>query len=285
MIYVTQGHEKGIGLEIFFRSLIFFSKTEQQNITLIINKDELDFYRPFLRSLNINTLTFNNQKNTQTIESLLLALDKLTKKDILITLPTSKDQMIVKDRQYYGYTDFFRGYFNQDLPMCFKYNSTYYAILTDHIALKNVPLEIELIKTQNKIDVLRSGINKYYSLLEDVFLTGLNPHCGEGGLFGEEEQIVHNKLKGISRLLPADAHHNSLDHNRNQLFIFNYHDQGLVAFKQQHGFVGINITFGLPFLRLSVDHGTNFSQFKKNISNISGITYVMNEAIKIQNTL
>jgi 4-hydroxythreonine-4-phosphate dehydrogenase len=285
MIYVTQGHEKGIGLEIFFRSLVFFSKDEQQNISLIVNKSELDFYEPFLKSLNINILTFKNQQNTQTIESLLLALDKLTKKDILITLPTSKDQMIVRDHQYYGYTDFFRNHFNQDLPMCFKYNTTYYAILTDHIALKNVSPEIELFKTQKKIDILRSEINKYYNILDDVFLTGLNPHCGEGGLFGDEEQSVHKKIKGISQILPADAHHNSLNHNRNQLFIFNYHDQGLVAFKQQHGFVGINITFGLPFLRLSVDHGTNFSQFKKNISNISGITYVMNEAIKIQKSL
>jgi 4-hydroxythreonine-4-phosphate dehydrogenase len=285
MIYVTQGHEKGIGLEIFFRSLVFFTKTEQQNITLIIEEKELAQYRSFLTTLEIKVIIFGKSENSQTIQSLILALEKISSRDILITLPTSKDQMNYKNRQYYGYTDFFRDHFKQELPMCFKYNSTYYAILTDHIPFKNVSNEIDLNKTQIKINLLKSGIKKYFSHLDDIYMTGLNPHCGEGGLFGDEEQKVHNQLKNIDKLLSADAHHNYLNQNSHQLFIFNYHDQGLVAFKQQHGFVGINITFGMPFLRLSVDHGTNFGQYKKNISNISGITYVMNEAMKLQKSL
>ena len=93
MIYVTQGHEKGIGLEIFFRSLIFFSKNEQQNITLIINKNELAFYDPFLRSLNIKILTFN--KGVRSNKSGKQILKKLNN----LTMNSRKGLFLIKKRR------------------------------------------------------------------------------------------------------------------------------------------------------------------------------------------
>jgi len=169
MIYVSQGHELGIGLEVFFRSLAFFSKPEQRKFTLIIETNEAKKYQAFLESTAIHLYTFKKSQKSLTAESLIIALEKIKAKDILITLPTSKDQLVINSTQHFGYTDFFRNQFKTSLPMCFKFNHTYYAILTDHIPLKKVSDEIDLASTQEKIEVLRSGIHKYYGKLDDIF--------------------------------------------------------------------------------------------------------------------
>ena len=74
-------------------------------------------------------------------------------------------------------------------------------------------------------------------------------------------------------------HHQRLD--KKQLFVYMYHDQGLAQFKSQYGLIGLNITLGLPFLRLSVDHGTAFDLYGKNKANISGMLFLFKQAFEV----
>ncbi len=95
-----------------------------------------------------------------------------------------------------------------------------------------------------------------------------------------------DKLKSTPNLnvigyISGDTLHFHKKDNIKQLFVYMFHDQGLSKFKSENGVIGLNITFGLPFLRLSVDHGTAFDLYGKNKANISGMLYLINTALKV----
>ncbi|MFN8790190.1 MAG: PdxA family protein [Bdellovibrionales bacterium] len=102
-----------------------------------------------------------------------------------------------------------------------------------------------------------------------VAILGLNPHAGEGGILGQEEQrIFQGALKGLSPVvgpLSPDAAFSKGNWDRFSVFVACYHDQGLIPFKMIHGTQsGYHLTFGLPFIRTSVDHGTAFDIYGQN---------------------
>ena len=82
--------------------------------------------------------------------------------------------------------------------------------------------------------------------------------------------------------LPADTIHNEVKSLKNTLVVYSYHDQGLPAFKSRNQLLGINLTLGLPFIRLSVDHGTAPNLYLKGIANPMGCVYALRQAIKYE---
>lgn len=296
MIYVTQGHEKGIGLEIFLKAFLLLSQDEKACLTLIVDEDDLrqNFKDLNFRKENFNALNLIHPKKEKGIpsstSSLLEALKLITPADILVTLPTSKDQLIFQGHTLAGYTEFFRSYYqNNAIAMTFKGISQNVLLVTDHVALRDVTKCVtkELIteKTLTTIEFYK----KYFFPLDEIVFSGINPHVGENGILGNEDQVIHSAVAELKKKSPllfkgpfsGDTLHMHTDLSKKQLFVYMFHDQGLAQFKAMHGLIGLNVSMGLPFLRLSVDHGTAFDLYAKNKANPTGLIFLFKQAFEV----
>jgi 4-hydroxythreonine-4-phosphate dehydrogenase len=177
--------------------------------------------------------------------------------------------------------------------MTFKSTAQHTLLITDHVALKDVPKNITCEKIKHKVKITLDNFRKYFYQFDEVVFSGINPHAGENEILGNEE--IHIK-KAIIELekeygfifkgpYSGDTLHHHVNNNKKQLFVYMYHDQGLVQFKWLNGIIGLNITFGLPFLRLSVDHGTAFDLYGKNRANYSGMLFLFKQAFEVINVI
>lgn len=301
MIHITQGHEKGIGLEVFFKACLRSSRINLDRLRLHANATEVEATLKTLSipySLNGDGITLGNRSlscqffkdsNYQSAVALESALSVIKENDTLVTLPTSKDQLPYKGAPCSGYTEYFRKrYSNNNIAMTFKGPRDLVLLISDHIALKDIPHYVTSQIIKEKISIVLNRYPHYFEEIEDVLISGINPHAGEGGILGGEEMDLLNSLKELkeefsnikfSEFLPGDTLH---FHNASkQLKVYMFHDQGLPLFKRMNGTLGLNISLGLPFLRLSVDHGTAFSLYGKNKADSSGCFYVLQEAYRV----
>ena len=296
MIYVTQGHERGIGLEIFLKSFLLLSKEEKEGVTLIVNESELDTN---LLDLRLSKKNFKDlkivfpkptSKDPSSTSSLLFALEIIRPSDILITMPTSKDQLIYENKNMAGYTEFFRSYYkNPNISMTFKGISQNVLLITDHIALKDVATTINKKLIVDKTNTTIEFYKKYFYAFDEIIFSGINPHVGENGILGKEDFIIKDAINDLKILhslefsgpFSGDTLHMHINDNKKQLFVYMYHDQGLSQFKSHHGLIGLNISMGLPFLRLSVDHGTAFDLYGKNKANVAGMIFLFKQAFEV----
>lgn len=295
MIYVTQGHESGIGIEIFLKSFLLLSKEEKKLICLVVSKADfnknlfdLKLSPGLFKDLNlIENVEVSNFSSTN---SLLTALSYVGEKDILVTLPTSKNQLILNNKNQAGYTEFFRSYYgNKNISMTFKCQAQNVLLITDHISLKEVTKNISSELIEQKIKITLDNFKKYFYEFDEVIFSGINPHAGEDGILGNEEHHIKTAMVNLTKSygsifrgpFSGDTLHHYHDRSKKQLFAYMYHDQGLAPFKLQYGLIGLNITLGLPFLRLSVDHGTAFDLYGKNKANVSGMLFLLKQAFEV----
>lgn len=295
MIFVTEGHQSGIGLEIFLKSFLLLSKEEKSLIRLVVDKNDL---KKNLSDLNLSSKLFDDLIIIENIgstpfpstNSLITALNLIKENDILVTLPTSKDQLALNNVNYAGYTEFFRAYFNnKNISMTFKGLAQNVLLITDHISLKKVPQTITSDLIIHKVQITLDNFKKYFFSFDEIIFSGINPHAGENGILGDEENQIKTAISKLEKSygkifigpISGDTLHNLHNPAKNQLLVYMYHDQGLAQFKAQYGLIGLNITLGLPFLRLSVDHGTAFELYGKNKANISGMLYLFKNCFEV----
>ncbi len=297
MILVTQGHERGIGLEIFLKSFFMLSVEEKKRIKLFINEEhfetnlaDLKIKKSSLRDLNLEFVASqpNIPASTTTLSK---ALEVIKPTDILVTLPTSKDQLLFNNQSLAGYTEFFRKYFkNNNITMTFKGLSQNVLLITDHMALGKVSSSISQKLIEDKVTITLEFFNKFFFPLEELVFSGINPHVGENGILGTEDSVILPAILELRKKLPqvtfsgpfsGDTLHMHKSDAKKQLFVYMFHDQGLAPFKAHHGLIGLNVTMGLPFLRLSVDHGTAFELYGKNKANITGMIFLLKQAFGV----
>lgn len=288
MLHVSSGHERGIGLEVFLKAFICLPAKLQKKINLHVSSETLEETLGFCKLPKFKNLTITNvapskDASTETLVTLLSALSAIKKGDVLFTLPTSKDQLSFKGKQHLGYTEFLRAHFNEPrLPMTFRAPNCQIALLSDHVSLKNFVDGFNKGDNFQKLSFLLEKAVPYYNAKE-VFIAGVNPHAGEGGLLGNEDTILETELAKIAKFkitgpLPADTMY--MKASEDALLVFLYHDQGLSWFKGTFGLLGANITLGLPFTRLSVDHGTAFDLYGKNVADYRGCLYALKLGLK-----
>lgn len=310
MIYITQGHQNSIGPEIFFKALLQLPTAEWGKLRFVASssvvestlnqlkityqwKDEvLVLPQASLTCLLIDKIQSSLPPSTLALEMALAVLKP--KDDILLTLPTAKDQLIFKGEKTAGYTEYLRArYQTPDTAMLFMAPDDLTLLVTDHIPLEKVSRTLTTDLIFSKVANCLKGMNKYFKLPQEVIFAGINPHCGENGLLGTEDQVIVPAITRLSKSFPkckflgpysADTLH---FHKRDvsQLKVYMYHDQGLPLFKALHGTIGLNISLGLPFLRMSVDHGTAFDLYGKNVADASGALFLITSALKVQKTI
>ena len=303
MIYISQGHEKSIALEILIRSICALRPSDRKFFTLVClrqalleNLKLLEIPEDVFFSSGPRFEFFERDNNPPSTSSLLRAIDMIDNdRDILLTLPTSKDQLIHQGRQLAGHTEFFRQYYNRpNLGMNFFADDDFILLITDHIPLCKVAKSITAELIVEKVTDTVNNADKYFSAIEEVIIAGINPHAGENGILGDEDSCVKDAVASLKKIFPklalsgplsGDTLHFYKRQNRKQLKVYMYHDQGLPLFKAQHGVLGLNITFGLPFLRMSVDHGTAFDLYGKGIADFAGCLYMLQTALKVQSRI
>lgn len=293
IIYVTQGHENGIGIEIFLKAFSLLSKEKKSLVRFIgyhdsINKTLANNNMPRSLLNDLIILEPNSKKGSQSLSTLLYAMNVCQSNDVLITMPTTKDQLQYEGINHLGHTEFFRYYFkNSSIPMSFIAPKEQVLLLSDHLPLREIS-KLTLDNVFNRVQVGIEGFKKVGINFDDVYLSGINPHSGEGGLLGNEDHLIINLKNKLAAIYSDIQFHGPISgdalHYKSQsraLLIFSYHDQGLSYFKSRNGLLGINTTFGLPYLRLSVDHGTAFDLYGKNCADFSSMIYLFDFVFRI----
>ncbi len=191
--------------------------------------------------------------------------------DGVVTAPISKTALQLAGYPYPGHTEFFGALARvRDTRMLFVGGDFRILLATVHIPLRQVSDTLALDSLARTLDFAAAALRNFrWGARAAVAVLGLNPHAGEGGLFGDEEKRVISpaieaaRARGIKAEGPYPADTFFAQHkNRRDLGIVvaMYHDQGLIPAKS--GGIGgaANVTLGLPFVRSSVDHGTAFDR-------------------------
>lgn len=207
--------------------------------------------------------------------------------DGIVTAPLNKTALHAAGHMYPGHTELLAEQFGvKNFSLVLSAGELYVFHITTHMSLQQA---IEHMTKQRVLDVIRlsSAFSQALGVKgEPIALAGLNPHAGENGLFGTEERdamepaVAEAKRLGIDVRgpLPADAVIPQAFRGRWKFLIVCYHDQGHAPFKSVYGDKGVNITVGLPVVRVSVDHGTAFDIAGKGVADESSLVLSVERA-------
>lgn len=215
-------------------------------------------------------------------EASYMALDaavrdlKEGKIDALVTAPISKDNIQSDKFNFPGHTEFLAEQFGAENHIMLMVSEVMrVGVVTTHVPLKDVAKRISKELILKKLRIIASTMEQDFSIkCPRIAVLGLNPHCGDGGLIGKEEQeiiipaIEQAKKEGILALGPyaSDGFFGTDDYTKFDAVLAMYHDQGLTPFKVISFGHGVNYTAGLPVIRTSPTHGTGFPIAGKNIA-------------------
>ncbi len=186
----------------------------------------------------------------------------------MATAPLNKEAMHKAGFPYPGHTELLAELTNSpEFVMMLAGKKLRVTLVTIHEALADVPRLVTMEKILTTIRITHRDLERYFKKKPRIAVLALNPHCGEGGVFGREEREIIAPAIAAARGEGLDA---SGPHSADTLFHFAlggeydavvcmYHDQGLIPLKLLHFDDGVNITLGLPIIRTSVDHGTAYN--------------------------
>jgi len=228
--------------------------------------------------LSLSGLTFDEtswgnptvQTGKAMVEYILAATDMAINRKIaaVVTCPINKKAMHMAGFHYNGHTELIAERTGtKDFVMMLAGDRLRVSLVTIHIPLSRVP---DSISTENILKTIRitgKGLHERFGIDSPLIaVAGLNPHAGENGLFGdEEERIIRPALEisakeghNVSGPYPPDTIFYNALKGKYDAVICMYHDQGLIPFKIIHFTDGVNTTLGIPIIRTSVDHGTAY---------------------------
>jgi len=295
---ISHGDINGIGYEVIIKTLND-SHILEMCTPIVYGSPKVAAYHR--KALNIENLSFNHvwgaqeaspnkaniincidenirvelgKSTTSAGESSFLALEKAVSDlqkgliDVLITAPINKHNIQSERFKFPGHTEYLCRQFNaEDCVMLMVSENLRVGVATGHVPLAEVSRQLTKKKILSKLRIMQ------HSLLQDFAVTnpriavlGLNPHSGDEGLIGKEDQeiiipaIDQAREEGITALgpYPADGFFGSGDFARFDATLAMYHDQGLIPFKVISFERGVNFTAGLPVIRTSPAHGTAY---------------------------
>lgn len=270
---------------------ILFKQSKALKIKFNIN--ELDknnfFLNPTkLKKINIINVDYNQSKVFQKISSssnkyikdsfdLGLKIMKSGISNKLINGPISKEQFL--SNKYIGITEYLaqKSKIKNFAMIIFNKKLSVSPIIT-HEPLKYVAKKITKSKIINKIKIIDKFWKSNFKKKAKIAITGLNPHCESIDKFNEDKKIILPAVKSLKKTginitgpLSADTIFTKTNRKKYNLIIGMYHDQVLTPIKTLFEFDAINLTVGLPFVRVSPDHGPNENMMGKRKSNTKSL--------------
>ncbi len=241
--------------------------------------------------------TVNQEGGRAAFASLKRACDDLKSGviDVLVTAPINKDNIQSDEFAFHGHTEYleanFAGEGELSLMMLVSDNLRM-ALVTNHTPIAQVAQKISGELIQRKLEVFNDSLKKDFGIRKPrIAVLALNPHAGDNGLLGREEQeIIAPAIKqacegGIMAFGPysADGFFGSNAFRKFDGVLAMYHDQGLIPFKAMDMDGGVNFTAGLPIVRTSPDHGTGYDIAGKNVASEQSFRSALYAAIDIYN--
>ncbi len=321
---ITIGDMNGIGPEIIlkafsdnrlyqtFTPILYGSSRVLNHYKKLIGLEEVNFQgikdadsaiaRKFnLISLTKDELTVEPGQVTQkagwlAFQSLEMAVKDLAsnKIDLLVTAPINKKNIQQEGFKFLGHTEYLAKYSNVDealMLMCC--DGLRVGVVTGHIPLSEVATRISEKSIASKLREMDKTLRQDFAIQKPkIAVLGLNPHAGDDGLLGPEEQQVivpaigRVREEGIFAIgpFPADGFFASRTWKQFDAVLAMYHDQGLIPFKHIAGDGGVNYTAGLPIVRTSPAHGTAYDIAGKGIADENSFRQAVYMAVDIYHT-
>lgn len=318
---ITQGDINGIGYEVIIKTLMD-PRMDEMCTSIVYGSPKVAAYHR--KALNIENFSFNQIKDASEAnpkrpnivncmdenvrvelgksteyggQGALLALQaaiadlKAGKIDVLVTAPINKANIQSQSFSFPGHTEFLANEFGVKSALMLMVSDTMkVGVVTGHIPIADVPKNITVDAILNKLRLLNETLIKDFAIRRPrIAVLGLNPHAGDSGVIGnEEETIILPAIKqaneeGIVAMgpYPADGFFGSDRFTRFDAILAMYHDQGLSPLKVINFDTGVNYTAGLPIVRTSPDHGTAYDLAGHNLANPNSFRQAVYLAIDI----
>lgn len=306
IIGITIGDVNGIGPEIIIKSLEDNRLLKYFTPLIYGSSRVLSYYRKSIESKNfnfnqiselsriadrkINVLNCWNdqieikpgestpQAGELAFKSLEMATNDLKEGKIhaLVTAPINKENIQGEHFKFKGHTDYLTNTFEvKDSLMFMVSEFLKVGLVTDHVSIKDVTPAISKEKILIKLKIMEKSLKRDFGITKPkIAILGLNPHAGESGVIGTEDEAIilpaikEAKEKGTLAYGPfaADGFFGNMKYKKYDAVLAMYHDQGLIPFKTIAFGEGVNFTAGLPQIRTSPDHGTAYDISGKNMA-------------------
>ncbi len=275
-------------------------KKQMKQLKYKLNLNEIfEIKEAIKKKINIIDIKYNfkktfskiNSSSNQYIESCFDKAIKLIKNHNLRNLingPVSKTHFLKK--KFPGITEYIGFKTNTKNPVMLIYNKNLAVVpLTTHIPLKNVAKFIKKKKIINTVKIIDNFYRKNLEKNPKFAILGLNPHCETTDRISEEKReiipainVLNKKKINVSGPYAADTFFLEKNINKFDVVIGMYHDQVLTPIKTLFKFEAINITIGLPFIKITPDHGPNQDMLGKNKSDPTSVFYAFNFLNKVK---
>jgi len=316
----TSGDLNGIGLELIIKTLSDQRILEICTPVVFANNKCINFYRKTLPESNFNFSSvkelnrlnpkqvnifncweeevaitpgqLNETGGKYALESLKQATQALKDGHIqgLVTAPIHKKNIQSDSFQYTGHTPYFKAFFGvQDVVMFMVAENLRVGLVTEHVTIADVAKNITRENILLKLKIMHNSLQKDFGVDKPkIAVLGLNPHAGDEGLIGnEEETVIKPAIKDAKHSMlvfgpySADAFFARGQFEKFDAVLAMYHDQGLIPFKSLAIGEGVNYTAGLPVIRTSPDHGTAFDIAGKDKADANSFIVAVFEAVDI----
>jgi 4-hydroxythreonine-4-phosphate dehydrogenase len=296
-IGISAGDINGIGMEVIIKT---FMDSRMMEICTPVVYGSAHLASTHKKALGINDFSFNqikdikevNQKKANLLECwdeeveisigqsteqggkyALLSLEQASKDlfdgniDALVTAPINKENIQSDEFDFPGHTEYLTDKFEGESLMLMVADNIKIGVATNHIPISKVANTLSADNIFSKLRILNKSLVQDFCITNPrIAILGLNPHAGDNGLIGKEEEniiipaINNAKSIGISAFgpYPADGFFGSSNYKKFDAILAMYHDQGLIPFKSLSFGNGINFTAGLNIVRTSPDHGVAY---------------------------
>ena len=260
-----------------------------------INPKQVNIFNCWEEEVNINPGQLSNEAGKYAVLSLQTAVAALKQKQIdgLVTAPVHKKNIQSAEFSFTGHTPFLKNIFGvNDVAMMLCAGNFRVALVTEHVPVAEIAKYITKENIVSKLNIIHRSLQKDFGIDKPrIAVLGLNPHAGDEGLIGDEEESIIKpaikEAKNNNMLVvgpySADAFFARRSFERFDAVLAMYHDQGLIPFKALAVGEGINYTAGLPAVRTSPDHGVAFDIAGKDKADTSSFVAAIFECIDIIN--
>ena len=321
VIGFTAGDLNGIGLELVIKTLNDNRILDICTPVVFASNKSINFYRKSMPEINFsyNSIKELNKINPKQVNlfncweeevvitpgqlnetggkyallSLKQAVQSLKEGGIhgLITAPIHKKNIQSAEFSYSGHTPYLKAVFGvNDVAMLMVADNMRVGLVTEHLPLKDVAAAITKEAIISKLKIIHNSLQKDFGIDKPkIAVLGLNPHAGDEGLIGNEEQTIiapavkEAKQNNMMVFGPysSDAFFARGQHEKFDAVLAMYHDQGLIPFKSLSTGEGVNYTAGITAVRTSPDHGTAFDIAGKGKADATSFLAATFEAIDI----
>jgi 4-hydroxythreonine-4-phosphate dehydrogenase len=260
---------------------------------IVIGK--VNVFNLWREGIDLNLGTNDEKVGEYAIKSFVAATKALKEGviDVLVTAPINKYNIQSESFKFPGHTDYLDQELEGDALMLMVQDNLRVGLLTDHIPINEVASHLTEELIFKKIETINQTLIQDFSINKPkIAVLGLNPHCGDGGVIGtEDDNVLKPALKKLFEKgtlvfgpFPADGFFGSNQYEKYDAVIATYHDQGLIPFKTLSFGNGVNYTAGLNKIRTSPDHGTAYDIAGKNKADYNSFKEAVYLAIDVYNS-